>query len=136
MSPRLFATLRGFALVSYVMVGGCAVNSDHSMTFGMRGSQLWHRDAPVQDIWAYYDTMSLAELCEHWGLSHRSGSTPNQVADKALLESMACRGKRLSDCGPRYRFEDPRQVWYSYPPPRDLPRRCDYPQGNGTPTNN
>ena len=141
MRYRLVVALRVFGLVTCVMAGGCAVNSDGSISSGIRGSRAWHRSAPAQDVWAYYDKKSLEELCEQWALSHRSGILPDPVADKALLESLACRGKRLFDCGRKPWFEDPPHVRYFLEPPYDLPHRCDYPnyppEGNSvTPANN
>lgn len=127
MPYRLRVALRAIGLASCVMVGGCAINSDGSISMGFRSSRSWHRSAPAQDIWAYYDKQSLKELCELWALSHRSGIIPDPVADKALLESLACRGKRLSDCGRQPWFEDPPHVRYFLEPPHDLPVRCDYP---------
>lgn len=83
--------------------GGCAANSNGTISPGFRGSQLWHEKAPAADVIAYYDKMTLEELCETWWLSHRSGSSPSAAGDKARLDAFARRGKSLSDCSPRYR---------------------------------
>lgn len=53
---------------------------------------------------AYYDKMTLDELCEIWWLTHRSGMLPDPIADKAKLDAFARRGKDLSACSPKYRF--------------------------------
>ena len=87
-----------------VAASGCAVNSDATISPGLRGSRAWHENAPEVDVVAYYDKMTLEELCELWWLSHRSGMDPFPVGDKARLASFARRGKSLEDCSPRYRF--------------------------------
>jgi hypothetical protein len=53
---------------------------------------------------AYYDKMTLEELCEIWWLTHRSGMLPDPLADKAKLDAFARRGEDLSACSPKYRF--------------------------------
>ena len=95
---------QGLLLAICVAGGGCAAHSDGTVSPGLRGSQLWHEKAPVAEVVAYYDKMTLEELCETWWLSHRSGSSPSAAGDKARLDAFARRGKNLSDCSSRYRF--------------------------------
>ena len=80
----------GFAIA--LAVCGCAVNSDGTLSPGMRGSLNWHRDAPEADVKAYLDQMALDELCRYWG------AEPPPGVGKAKLEALARRGKSPSDC--------------------------------------
>lgn len=81
-----------------VLAGACAINSNGTLSPGFRGSAFWHEKAPATDVMAYYDEMTFDELCELWWLSHRSGSNPSAVGDKARLDAFARRGKAVSDC--------------------------------------
>ena len=96
--------IRAFGGVICVAVGACAINSDGSITPGFRSSRAWQRLAPPEDVVAYYDAMTLDELCKTWWLGHRSGMLPDPLADKAKLDAFARKGKDLSACAGKYRF--------------------------------
>jgi hypothetical protein len=58
---------KGFwTLTLCLMAAGCSTNLDGSHTFGARSSPGWAANAPKQDVEAYYDSLSVPEMCATW----------------------------------------------------------------------
>jgi len=90
-------TTQSLAPVSALAPCGCAINSDGSITPGLRTSRLWQARAPQKDVEAYYDRKTVDELCELWWLTHRSSQPVDPVGDKNRRDALARRGKRPAD---------------------------------------
>lgn len=82
------------------LLAGCAFNSDASITPGFRGSPAWIKDAPRQDVEAYFDGIPVSELC--WSFYYESGAEKNRLRREVILseieKSLARRGLGTSAC--------------------------------------
>jgi len=75
------------------------VNSDGSVTAGFRGSLAWIREAPRQDVEAYFDAEPVADLCS--SLYYAGGTSRTVRKEEVLAEvesSLRRRGLSSAVC--------------------------------------
>ena len=91
--------LHVFALLC-ALLAGCAFNSDGSFSLGFRGSPAWIKDAPRQEIEAYFDGILLPELC--WSLYYESGIEKSRLRREVIVleieRSLERRGLGTNAC--------------------------------------
>lgn len=68
------------------LLSGCAFNSDGSFSLGFRGSPAWIKDAPRQEVEAYFDGIPVTELC--WSYYHESGAEKNRLRRELILSEI------------------------------------------------
>lgn len=68
------------------LLTGCAFNSDASITLGFKGSPAWIKDAPRQEVEAYFDGISVSELC--WSFYYESGTEKNRLRREVILSEI------------------------------------------------
>lgn len=92
--------LRILVLVLTCSLAGCAFNSDASITLGFRGSPAWIKEAPRQDVEAYFDGIPISELC--WSSYYESGAEKGRIRREVILSeierSLKRRGLSTSTC--------------------------------------
>lgn len=91
--------LLSLSVLLCTLLAGCAFNSDSSITLGFRGSPAWIKDAPREDVEAYFDNQSVPELC--WSFYYESGTASRVRRNAILLEiggSLERRGLGASAC--------------------------------------
>lgn len=71
---------------------GCAINSDGSITTGLRGSPGWIKHAPREDVQAYFDGQSVPDLC--WAFYYESGTKSRMRREEVLSEIVQSLNRR------------------------------------------
>lgn len=78
---------------------GCVINSDGSITAGLRGSPAWIEHAPREDVQAYFDGQSVPDLC--WAFYYESGTksrTRREAVLSEIVQSLTRRGLTALSC--------------------------------------
>lgn len=91
-------------LFASIALAGCTTNKDGSTSFGARGSSAWAANGPQEEVFAYYDSQSVAELCETWrGVSWQASA---QSIVLQIAKSLSRRGMDPLYCDKLCRAKD------------------------------
>jgi hypothetical protein len=80
-----------------ILIGGCSTNMDGSHTFGARSSPMWAVNAPRADVEAYYDSMSVENMCATWKARYWEGRRSEPILIQ-ITGSLKRRGMEPSYC--------------------------------------
>ena len=78
---------------------GCAINSDGSISAGLRGSPNWIRTAPRADIEEHFDRIPASELCRLLYLESGTRSRTRRDEVRAEVEATLARRKLYCPIG-------------------------------------